>query len=156
MTEALTAAGIKTALLTVSNIGVVYDYQRYADQWDDFLSLFQTTIGSTPQIRGWQIGLNSVQLLPPPFEDSTAHPCHTFRYDWAITGFMSVDDASESEKTARALAVAVVDKLRKTRENVTATAVNTGIPQITSIGYAVFGGVLVHNIQISWTTEEIQ
>lgn len=156
MSEALTAAGIKTALLTVSNIGQVYDYQRYADQWDDFLALFQTTIGGVPQIRGWQIGLNSVAVLPNPYEDSVLYPAQTFRYEWAITGFMSVDDANTSEKTARALAVAVVDKLRATRENVTTTAVNTGLPQITRIGYAVFGGVLVHNIEITWTTDEIR
>ena len=59
MPEAAIRTQIYTILGGVTNIGQVYDYERWAADWVTFINLFKTTIGTVDQIRGWEIGRRS-------------------------------------------------------------------------------------------------
>lgn len=54
MTYVATLAAVKATMLTVTNIGNVYDYVRWYKDWPAMLSLFKVTSPST-QIRFWDI-----------------------------------------------------------------------------------------------------
>ena len=155
MTITTVTTAIKTQLETVSNIGKVYDYQRYANQWDDYLGFFKTTISGSPVIRGWTISVESVQIDDAPYDDDPTAPMNLWRYQYTLRGYLGVDDSAASEKTARGLAVDVVNAIRAKREGLAATVLQVSTPQIVAIAYQMFGGVLCHYIEINFEVWEM-
>ena len=105
MSEAAIRSQIETALNTVADVGQVYDYDRHAVDWGEFLDLFKTKIRTKEQIRGWMIGYRGVPLAEResfrPGSKTGIARTHRFQ----IMGVMGIDDANESEKTVAFLCV---------------------------------------------------
>ena len=106
MSEASIRTAIFNAVNGVSNIGKVYDYERWASEWNDFLDLFKTTIGSTTQIRGWEIGYRG---FAPDEEAEVLAGAWVRNHQFQIVGYLGLDDSAATEKTMSALAETVAD-----------------------------------------------
>lgn len=110
MSEAAIRTAIYNAVNGVSNIGLVYDYERHTNDWSDFLDFFKTTISGTDQIRGWMVGYRGIQeaeggrFTAPGGRISRKHR-------FQILGVMGIDDSEATEKTFAALAEDVCDAL---------------------------------------------
>ena len=89
MSEATIRLALKNIIVDVLNIGTVHDYERWSNEWPDFLTLFKTTIGGEDVIRGWTVGYNGqVPEAPESFAQNAYVRTHTF----AIRGFLQLDD----------------------------------------------------------------
>jgi hypothetical protein len=113
--ETLARAAIKTVLDGVTNIGSTHDYERFADDWETLIELYQASIGTDPvvkQLRGWNVSLAGIE----PHEQQTfggpgVAGTVEVSYDYRIRGYLAVDDASSSEKTFVTLTMALVAAL---------------------------------------------
>ena len=135
-------SGIRTAIYTtlsgVTNIGKVYDYDRWAADWATFINLFKTTISGMPQIRGWEISRTG----PVP-NDTTSVRSHTY----TIRGYMSLDDSAATEKTFNALIEAIYDAFLAAPDLNYAALGHDGI-QVDVIEARMFGSVLCHYTEL--------
>ena len=114
MSEATTRARIYAVVGAVSNIGLVYDYQRWAVRWEDYLSLFKTTISSTSVIRGWTItcaGWADSEYLAGSYLQDDGKALVLRRYTFKIRGMFGLDDSAATEKTAIGIVEDVVEAL---------------------------------------------
>jgi hypothetical protein len=157
--ETSARARIKTVILTVDSVGDVYDYERYSKKWNTLRSLFTTTSGDVTRLRGWTITLASMEQEATTFgaSDST-HVIYTYR----IRGFEGVDDANATEKSFCALALAVITALdadtllhSNTYEDGASGKFVSEPSPYASFDYRMFGGVLVHMVEITMKVEEI-
>lgn len=106
MSEATARARIKTVMETVSNIGNVYDYDRWAAFWPAQIDIIKATIGGTDVLRFWTIVISETPETDAAFNDLG------FReYVYKISGAVGLNDADASEKTAVSLAIAIMDAL---------------------------------------------
>lgn len=144
--ETTIRAAIKTAVESVSNVGLVYDYQRLTTEWDGFLNLFKTTISASEVIRGWCITCEGVTPVErETYGGNTSN--YARNYPYKIRGYFGVDDSAASEKTAFAIAELVVDALT---DHISSAALDN-IPSLDIFEPRVFGGVLCHFAEISMT-----
>jgi hypothetical protein len=144
MSEAAIRALLNTAVNTVSNVGKVYDYERWTNGWDTFLDLFKTTIGTTPQIRGWDIGYRGfIAERDPQFARKTIHR-HTF---W-VQGYMRLNDALASEKDAAALSTAVCNAIDASAALHATVYHNTGPASLEQFEPRTYGSTLCHYSRI--------
>ncbi len=143
MSESAIRTAIYNAVNGVTDVGLVYDYERFVNKWDAFEGLFKTTVGSTSQLRGWMIGYRGIpeakaQTFVPG--KSGIERIHRFH----IMGFMGIDDSAATEKTFAALAETVCDAL----EDAAALHVKGSFPQAAPVKMGfdslTFAGVLVH------------
>lgn len=136
-------ASIKSAMQGVSNIGLVYDYLRFAAEWDTFLDLFKTTISGTPQIRGWMITCNGFN--PGQARETYGNSGFLNRdYQYKIFGYMGLDDSAATEKTFFALAEAVIDAL-----DTHLTGGLDNMPTLSTFEPRTFGGLVCHFAEIT-------
>lgn len=140
MSEAIGRAAIYNAVSGVSNIGKVYDYERFVNDWSRFLDLFKTTIGSTPQIRGWMVGYAGAETV-------REFQCKIRRHRFVVRGFLRLDDSAASEKTAATLAESVTNAL-DADSTVHAHSFTTEA-QLEIFESRDFGGVLCHYAEIT-------
>jgi len=154
MSQATIRAAIYSAVGGVTDIGLVHDYERFANDWPAFLEIFETTIDSTKQVRGWMIGYRGVpqsnkQTFVPG--KSGIERVHRFQ----ILGIMGIDDSKESEKTFSVLAEAVCNALD---DDVTLHVKGT-FPRAKEVTMTFdprpFAGVLVHAALISIDVTEV-
>lgn len=142
-TEASVRAAIKAKVQGVTNIGVVHDYERYANAMNEFRTLYQADIAGVKQVRGWYIRRMTRR------ESSDYQGRHEVILGWRVQGFMSLDDASASEKTFDSLVETLVDAFRA--DETLGGAVDSSIVgedaglQIEDTGPVMFGGVLCHS-----------
>jgi len=145
-TEATLRAAIETLMNTVTNIGTVHDYERHSTDWSDLLDKYKTTISSTEQIRGWTTTCERVE------NRVEANQYHRKTYTFVIRGYLGLDDADETEKTAIALGIAVIEKLEQyPRLNGTLTVgtfTADGWPYIEVFQPRMLGGMLCHYTEI--------
>jgi hypothetical protein len=143
----VTESGIRTAiynlLAAVTDIGKVYDYERWAADWATFINLFKTTISGTPQIRGWEIGRRAVK------EDNMPVRSHIY----VIRGYMGINDAAATEKTFNALIEAIAAKFRD-GQPLSGAALGHDFIQAELIDARMFGAVLCHYCELSLTVYE--
>lgn len=154
MAEATIRARIKTVVQSVSNGGLVYDYERWASDWTTYLDLFKTTIDSAEVIRGWTITCQSFQ----PVEIATMGSQDvetTFIYK--IRSYFGLDDENASEKTAIGIAEDVVEALNADN-TLHGTAYDASGPhplaELTLFEPRFFGDVLCHYIEITCPVKE--
>jgi hypothetical protein len=164
--EANARAAIKTVLDAVTNIGSTHDYERFADDWDTLISLYQASIGADPvveQLRGWNISLAAIE----PHEQETfggpgAAGTVEITYDYRIRGYMAVDDASASEKTFVTLTMSLIADLdaaaalhSSNRED--GANGNFYGPPVSSarFDFRVFSDVLVHYVELQQILKEV-
>lgn len=146
MAESTVRSAIYTFLSAVTNIGVVHDYERWATDWDTFIGLFKTTIGTTPQIRGWEIRQTRVT------ETDESPLARAYK----IKGYLGVSDATATEKTFVALIEAIAAKFRADQMLGTKGAPVLGhdFIQVELIEERMFGSVLCHYCELALTCYE--
>ncbi len=148
MSESTIRAQIYAILNGLTDIGKVYDYERWAADWNVFINLFKATVGGVDQIRGWEISRRSVkeEKIVLGIGASTNEITHGF----LIRGYMGINDASATEKTFNALieAIAAVFRSNKKLNN---TARDHDFIQAEVIDTRMFGGVLCHYAELSLT-----
>jgi hypothetical protein len=147
MSESAIRTQIFSILSGVSDIGKVYDYERWAADWVQFINLFKTTIDGEDQIRGWEIGRKSAP------EKIFTMGLNLRDHAFVIRGYMRVNDASASEKTFNALIEAIADAFR---DNFTlnGAAESHDWIQVDTIEFRLFGGVLCHYAELSLIVHE--
>ena len=158
MSEATIRAALNTIVGGVANIGTVHDYERWSNEWNDFLTLMKTTISSTDVIRGWTIGYGGYVPSHPSIGGATWREfgmtgrvkAHTFY----IRGYLGVYDTDESEKTAAALAELVCDTL-DADTTIRGSTYYYAEPAVLLFEARMFGGVLCHYTQITQIVVEV-
>ncbi len=148
MTEATLRTAVYNCVNAVTNIGLVYDYERFVVDWSAYLDLFKTTVSSTVQIRGWTIGLQKIDA------EQTVIKHRTWReYTYKIRGYMGLDDSAATEKTAAALAETVINALDDDT-TIHAQTAHVGPASLTVFEPRTFGGVVCHYIEITQAVGE--
>lgn len=142
MSEANIRAQIYAIVNGITDIGMVYDYERWDADWTTFINLFKTTISGTDQIRGWEI---SRRACPESLQTlgEVDRP-----QNYIIRGYMGLNDAAATEKTFNTLIEAIAAALRS---NLTLNHVaNLGHDylQVERIEARMFGGVLCHYAEL--------
>ncbi|MBI5789300.1 MAG: hypothetical protein HZA78_10640 [Candidatus Schekmanbacteria bacterium] len=138
---------IKALLETVPGIGKVHDFERWTIDWQKFLEFFKT---ADNKINGWTI-TRSVST-----ENNQSVGTNIRTHQILIKGYYGLKDAVESEKAFQNLIEAVCDVLRS-HNDLNASCLKSGPPQVSKVYPRPFGGVLVHvcNIQLA-VQERIQ
>lgn len=151
MSEAAIRARLNTIVSGVANIGLVYDYERFTNDWSTYLSLFKTTIGAVDLIRGWTIGYSGFGVPPSPQEFGYRFARY---HHWKIRGYLGLDDSAASEKTAGALAEAVCDAIDGDATLNGASYYETTPAVIDVFEQRLFGTVLCHYVEIAVSVAE--
>jgi hypothetical protein len=146
--EATIRTAIKTAVESVPDVGLVYDWQRAAVTWDRFLELFKTAIGGSPVIRGWCITCEEAPLRRITFGGNSAGWLKVYGYK--VRGYFSVSDEAESEKAAFLIAEAVAEQLT----DLVSAHVHDNMPSLDVFDYRLFGSVLCHFAEISLSVRD--
>jgi len=151
MSESAIRTQIYTILNAVTDIGKVYDYERWAADWATFINLFKTTIDDVDQIRGWEIGRTAALESGTGEDASIGQTDRSHRF--LIRGYMAVNDASATEKTFNSLIESIADAFRG---NLTLddSAQDHDFIQGEVIDHRLFGGVLCHYAELSLTVHE--
>jgi hypothetical protein len=154
--EATVRARIKTILESVSNVGNVYDYERWAADWTTYLDLFKTTISGSQVIRGWTITCQSFR----PVELTTIGDQQINReYTYKIRGYFGLDDANASEKAAMLIAEDVCEALDADTTLHGASYYGPGehpMAELTIFEPRAYGDVLCHYAEITQVVKEEQ
>lgn len=155
MSQASLRAQIVSVLNTVDDIGLVYDRSRYANTWDKYLDKFKTTIDGTPQIRAWQVTYSALTANQAVLKRQVDR-----QYTFTITGYLRVRDTdagdlfTPSETEFAALTEDVLNALDS--DPVLHSAPNhLGYAGVTNFGYAQFGGVVCHIVEIDQPVREV-
>ena len=158
MSEATIRAALDTIVSSVTDIGTVHDFERWSNEWNDFLTLFKTEIDSTDEIRGWEITYGGYTPSHPSIGGASWREfgmtgrvkAHTFY----IRGYLGVYDSTESEKTAAALANLVCDTL-DADTTIRGSTFYYAEPANLLFESRLFGGVLCHFAQITQVVVEV-
>jgi hypothetical protein len=151
MSEATVRASIKTLIESVSNVGLVYDNQPFADTWDLFITRFKTTISSVDMVRGWTISCEAIEATGF-VATGGRNTGNQYFYQFRIRGYQSFDYETDTENAFIALAIAVMAALNG--GIVSGTVFNADLAQLTSYTPRVFGGVLCHVAEITQIVRE--
>lgn len=132
-------AYLKTTLESVSGIGVVHDYERYATRNKELADLYLA--GGV--LNGWHIRRLA------RFENEIRHKRFEIDTRWAIRGYYAIDDSAASEKTFDNILEAACEAFRADSTaggEVTFTSIdaNRSGLQIVDSGPVMFAGVLCH------------
>lgn len=141
MSESAIRTQIYTIISGVTNIGKVYDYERWAVDWGTFLNLYKDSGG---KILGWEIGRKS-----PITEDETSVKKHTY----SIKGYMGLKDADMTEKTFNGLIESVATAFRNNKE-LNGAALGHDFIQVEVLDVRTFGSVLCHFVELTLTVYE--
>lgn len=158
MSEPTLRQTIYNRLSAITNIGLVYDYERWANDWSVMVSLFTTTINSERVVRGWTIACEGIdpatdtgrKTFGQSYRGTTA-----FIYHYKIRGYYGLDDAAASEKSALALAIQVRDEMEKHFNAAGDDSIFSNSPALL-FQPRVFGDVLCHYAEISLDIHQVQ
>lgn len=138
---------IATTLETVTDIGVVHRYERYAHQAGPLAALY----GWEGQLRGWHIRRVAVS-------ESRLDTAPEIVTRWEIRGYLALADAAETELTMDALIDAARAAFRAdpTLGGTVATTAAEGVVglQLADSGPVLFGGVLCHKAVLTLNTRQ--
>jgi len=146
-----TLADIRTAIVskieTVPNVGKVYSYQRFAKNEKDFKALYM----SNNRILGWNVS-RSGKREQSPYMGRTI-----ITNVWDIRGFMSLDDADETELLFDNSIEEICDAFRNdiSLGGVVQTVIlddGTAALQLTESNHVLFCGVLCHTATLKLNT----
>ncbi len=146
MSETAIRTQIAAVVNGVTNVGKVYDYERWAPDWGTFISLFKTTISGVAQIRGWEIGRRGFSEKQAAIGGEYGQ--NEKRHEYLIRGYMGVDDSAATEKTFNALIEAISDALRN-NWTLNGSALNHEWLQAPVIEARMFGSVLCHYCELT-------
>jgi hypothetical protein len=149
MSEATIRAAIYNALSGVSNVGKVYDYERWAADWGAFLDFFKTTINNKVQIRGWEVGYRG---FVPDVTFEILAGSFIRNHQFVVAGYLGLDDSAGTEKTMSALAETVADTLEA--DSTLNGLSNGNVEAVLLFEPRIYGGVLCHYAEITLTIGE--
>jgi len=129
---------IKTVLSGVTGIGKVYNRERYASQWADFISLFKT---SANKIDGWVM-----QMRDADEEEGTSRTNYR-TYAFVLRHFYGFDDANSSQITFEDFNETVCNTFRALPD-LDGVVVMSEPPKVTISELRMFGSVLCHYCEI--------
>lgn len=152
MTQATARTDVYNAVNGVTDVGQVYDYQRFAAEWGNFLSLFKTTISGTDQIRGWVVQYRGFSVETPPRTFGKARQ-RTHRFQ--VKGYMGLDDSAATEKTFAALAESVANALDTDSTLHGSEYLDAGDAEIAEFINVPLGGTMCHYCEINYTVSEM-
>lgn len=143
---------IAAKLASVTDIGKVHAFERFAKGEKDFRTLYE----HNGQVRGWNIRrLTKAETSPALGVTSVLNK-------WRISGFMSLEDSAGSELVFDNLVEAVCDAFRndETLGGLIAGTVmdnpNVAGIQVEDSGPVMFAGVLCHSARLVLYTWHIQ
>jgi hypothetical protein len=148
----LILADVKTRLESITDIGIVHDYERFTKNWQEFLALFAyTPTGGSQQIRGWEITRRSVH----EHKRGAYFRHHVF----VIRGYMSLKDSEETDKTFQILVDTICETFRTLGEINTWYYRDGDNPenspcQVDVIEPRTFGAILCHYSEITLSITE--
>lgn len=132
--ESTTRSDIYAIVNVVTGVGMVHDYERWANDWSTFLDRFKTTISGSTLIRGWTITCSAW------IQD------HAMRvYTYKIRGYFGLDDSAASEKIALGIVEAVAKAL-----NTSNKFDNFEVCQLDVFEPRLFGSVLCHYAELTF------
>lgn len=143
MSESAQRTEIKNIMDTVTDIGKVYDYERWAANWNDFINLFKSVAHS--QIRGWEISRKAAGIKKAAI--GTSIGSYLKDNDFVIKGYMAIDDSAATEKTFNTLIEAVEAKFRSNM-TLNGAAKDHDYIQVRVIDSRMFGSVLCHYAEL--------
>lgn len=157
--ETTIRARVKTVLESVTDVGVVHDYERYNNDMTTLLAQFVTKIDGEDQLRTWMISLDPGQSMRQQligFEGVGAGDNILVTYSYRVRGFMAVNDEAESEKTFAALALTIMlaleaDTTLKGEQLERDTPIVAGM----TMNYSMLAGVLCHAVEIKINPQEV-
>jgi hypothetical protein len=151
MSEATVRASIKTLIEGVSNVGLVYDLEPFANTWDIFLKYFKTTISSVNMVRGWTISCEAISAQGF-VATGGRNTGNQYFYEYHIRGYQGFDYETSTEKAFLTVVLAVMAALNG--GIVSGTVFNADLAQLTSYTPRVFDGVLCHVAEITQIVRE--
>lgn len=151
MSEATIRGIINTIVKSVSNVGQVYDYERWAVDYTDYINFYKTSIAGKTVIRGWTITCSG---WPNASKSEFPKGSKTRPYVFKIRGYVGNDDKNASEKTAIALAESVCDALDEASTLYGVRGYYPAIAILDTFEQRLFGNILVHYIEITQTVGE--
>jgi len=138
---------IKSILLTVPDVGKVYDYIPYTADWQRFIANFK----HNGRINGWTITRRetSESVTSVTGVNSRTH-------FMMLQGYRSLDESIQSEKIYQDLVDSVCAALRD-KYNLNGKALKVDPPQVLVVEHKMFGSVLCHyaEIQLNVTEREV-
>jgi len=134
---------IKSELEDIADIGLVYDYERWAALPDRFIALFKTG----GKIKAWAITRTSTR------EEMFSSNENRRIYIFTIRGFFSLDDANASEKTFQDLIELICSTFR-TLPDLEKVCENCEPVQVVSVGHAMLADVLCHFAELTLEATE--
>lgn len=147
-TETEIRARIAALVGAVSNVGNVYDYFRYINDWNKFKDEFGYTVDGPLVLRTWFVSCEAVTPQGFVSGGSFGGGLQT-AYTYKIRGYFGLNDEAETEKAALAVALAVLDVLN-TNSIFTGTDAYTATPAVLDpFSYATWGGVMCHYAEIT-------
>lgn len=154
MTVAAIRNAIKTLMLTVPDIGVVHEYERYTVDMAGVRALY--LYAPLNQLRGWYVRRVSTR------EAGRLHNRSVETIRWRIQGYMALEDAAASELQIDTLVEALRDVFR-VNDQLLDTVDQCSVPgpngnsgeaalQLEDFGPVMFAGVLCHAVRLGLTT----
>jgi hypothetical protein len=150
MSESAIRTQIYTILNAVTNVGKVYDYERWTADWTTFINLFKTTISGIDQIRGWEIGRRSAK------EERQTLGANDRDHTFIIRGYLGLNDAAATEKTMNNLVEAIAAAFRANLTLNGAAVQGHDYLQIDLIEARTFGSVLCHYAELRLNVHDFE
>ena len=154
MSAAAIRSAIKALMLTVPDVGVVHEYERYTTDIAGIRT--QYLYAPLGQLRGWNIRRATVK------EFGRLHNRSVEASRWQIRGFMALNDAIASELQMDALIEGLRDAFRSD-DTLGGTVAQCSVPgpngssgehalQVEDFGPVMFAGVLCHGVRLGLNT----
>lgn len=147
MSETAIRAKIKTKLESVSNIGNVYDTERYFNNEADRLAIMKATISSVDQIRSWMFSQNSSdekQIIVGVGATSGVE----IKREYIIKGWLGLRDSETTEKTLLSLVELITSAFRTDRTLTGSCFLHEGI-KVIKISHIDMTGILCNYCELS-------
>lgn len=144
-------AAIVAEISAVAAIGIVHNYERYAQREGDFRARYLYDLGAgDKQIRGWYVRRLTTR------QNHEVMGSYDDHHDWLIRGFMAIDDAAASELVFDGLIEAVRERFRL---NASLSGLISSVyspegkgPELVESQPVMFGGVLCHSARLHLST----
>jgi len=138
------AAQVKTILEGVEGIGPVHDFERFSTNWDEFLRQFQDEAG---RINGCMFSRKATAA------ERDTMPTLLRSHKFVIRCIYGLKDSEGSERTFQALLEAIQGAF-DSNHTLNGTVRDSGPAQIDLVENRMFGKVLCHWGEISFTAKE--
>jgi hypothetical protein len=134
---------------TVTGIGAVHSYQRFTNNWTDFLTIFAQTISGNFQVRGWFLTRDRITSVMSAYDKSTK------THHWKLRGIMGVFDSDNTEEIFQNLVDQVLTAIEVLDDAGQSSVVKYSIGPVSApiIEGRVFGDVLCHYCEIDFTVD---